>query len=189
MNKSDLEQTRAAAKAHALWLKKNLPRVYNGLVENLVVARRANQQALGFILSDGFDISSLVESVPDAIDVVTPAIDYASAESGSSGGFFSGLVDSFTNLLSSGGVTTLVNAAQPFINNAVQRQAIDTQLTQLRYGLPVTIAGTTTPMPVQPLRVTAAGAVSQLTNYMPFILIGGGALLLLSILNRPNTRR
>ncbi|HYM34711.1 MAG TPA: hypothetical protein VET48_04895 [Steroidobacteraceae bacterium] len=192
MNATELAQVRTAARKHALWLKKNLPNVYNGLVENLVVQQNRNVQQLGFILNDAMDPIALAVNAPSTGDVAVPAQDYSAAPTSdstdSSGGLFSGLVDSFTNLLSSGGVKTLLNAAQPFLNNAVQQQALSTQVQQMRMGLPVTIAGTNVPMRTQPLPIVASGAISQLSSYLPWILLFGGGILLINSLKSSRAR-
>lgn len=181
MNASDGDQVHLAAEKYVRFLRDNLPGVYNGLVQNLIVTPARNAQALGFVLNaDEIDVSGGL--TPLIENMVAPTIDYASASTGSGQGFFSGLVNSMSDLLSSAGVGRLLQVAQPFINNKVQQQALNTQVQQLRYGLPITIAGTNVPMPTQPLPIVGASALGRVSNYLPYILLFGGGYLLLKLL-------
>ena len=188
MNATESRQVRDSATKYAKWLKEKLPNVYNGLVENLVVQKKRNAMELGFYLNDSMDPTELAIAGPSPEDVTIPSQDYsalptpATSTSTSDGGIFSGIVDSFSNLLSSSGVQSLVNAAQPFLNNAVQQQALSTQVAQMKAGLPVTIAGTNVPMKTQPLPIVASGAISQLSGYLPWILLAVGGIWLIKAL-------
>lgn len=169
--------TRAAVEKFLKNLKAKMPDVYNKMVENLVVQPAEATKQLGFVLSD-IDFSSFTSAIDN---VAMPTVDYSSAPTSgsSSGGWFSGLADGLTGMLNSSGFSNVLNMMTPFVNTAVQRNALGVQMQQLQAGLPLY-----RPAQVYSGGVVASNAMSSLTNYMPYILGGVGLLIAVSMLSK-----